>query len=221
MDLPSLSSYRDKLQEILSAGVSGATPAFVFSEIEEVHSANQLGIQLGLDVSGLTGMVSSSFDFQNEDKRSRFVVNFVQAYYTVDVDPPRTPSGFFPSDVTRQELEDAFGGNEGGPPLYVSSITYGRRVIFTAESSVSMSELRSALDFAYNGGAVDIDGSVSLTHREVLETTSMTAFILGGSGEQAVRAINGLDDLREFIQTGGNYSPDSRRPHRVQAGPPF
>ena len=209
MDDPSLSQYRNEIQRILSAGVEGATPAYIFSEIEEIHSEAHLGISLGLNVAGLTGMVASSFDFQDNSKRSRFLVNFVQAYYTVDVDPPASPSGFFAPGVSIDDVFDAFGGPDGGPPLYVSSITYGRRVIFTAESNVSMSELRSALEFAYSGGVVDVDGSVSLTNREVLQTASMTAFILGGSGEQAVQAINGLDDLREFIQGGGNYSSDS------------
>ena len=209
MQAPSLSEYRDEMQRILSVGVTGSTPAQVFSEVVEVHSQEQLQVHLGVDVSGLVGMVSSTFDFQSEQVRSRFVVNFVQSYYTADIDPPTMPSGFFPPTITRQELYDAFGGGEGGPPLYVSSITYGRRVMFTAESSVSMTELKAALEFAYNGGAVDVSGEVGLTHREVLENSTITAFILGGSGDMAVQAVDGLEAVRAFIESGGDYSPDS------------
>jgi hypothetical protein len=51
MERPSLSEFRDDLGEILSAELAGATPANIFSEIEEVHSEEQLALAMGADVS--------------------------------------------------------------------------------------------------------------------------------------------------------------------------
>ena len=112
------------------------------------------------------------------------------------------------------DVFDAFGGPDGGPPLYVSSITYGRRVIFTAESNVSMSEL-SHTEFAYSGGVVDVDGSVSSTNREVLQTASMTAFILGAVVNKPSK-LSTVSMIHESLFRVEASSADSRRTHRVQ-----
>ena len=205
---PSLAGYRDALTSILDATVTGATPANIYSEIEEVHSETQLSLALGVDVSwGLgTGSVESSFDWSREETRSRFVVKFTQAYYTVDIDVPETPSSFFASDVSLGEIQARMTAQN--PPVYVSSITYGRMVLFTYESDYSSEEMNAALEFAYSGG-VDVSGDVSVSYKEIISNSKITAYILGGSGADAVRSLDSYEALMDFIRAGGDYSADS------------
>jgi len=208
MQNPSLSSYRDAVGQILAQSISGSTAARISSEVEEINSEKELALALGADVSApLVGSVKAGFNFSDSTKRSRFVVKFYQLYYTVDADPPNLPHQFFAPTVTAAEVQGVV--SETNPPVYVSSIGYGRQVIFTFESDLAKSELAAALDFAYKGG-VEIAGSTSLTHQEVLSHTKTTAFILGGdAGEAAQVAIGTYDQLKSFIGKGGNYSKDS------------
>lgn len=205
LEAPSLSSFRDAMAQILDQNVVGSTPANVFSQMEEVYSSEQLSFALGVSADWIQGNVEASLGFGEEQTRSRFVVNFTQAYYTVDVDPPGTAADFFDESVTLDQAIDEIG-NES--PAYVSSVTYGRMVYFTVTSSLSSQELRAALDFGFKG-TVSVDGSVSLTHEEVLEQSEITAHILGGNGEIAVQAVYGVDELREFIESGGTWSKES------------
>ncbi len=207
MTTPSLSSYRDAIGPLLAQELTGSIPARIYAEIEEVSSEAQLAGALGMSASApLVGMIKGGFDFTSTKKRSRFVVKFFQLYYTVDVDPPHLPHQFFGASVTADEISASIGDN---PPVYVSSIGYGRQVIFTFESELATSELEAALDFAYHGGVM-IDGRASLTHQEVLANTHTTAFILGGdAGAAASASVGDYDQLREFIANGGNYSKDS------------
>jgi thiol-activated cytolysin len=205
LEKPSLSTFREAMGEILDQNVVGQTAANVYSQIEEVHSSEQLSFALGVNAQWITAGVESSLAFGNKDKRSRFVVNFTQSYYTVDVDPPGTAADFFDRSVTLNDVQSKLGDE---PPVYVSSVTYGRMVYFTITSELSSSELRAALDFGFKG-TVSVDGSVSLTHEEVLESSEITAHILGGNGDSAVQAIYGVEELRNFIQTGGAWSKDS------------
>lgn len=208
MEQPSLSGFRDAISQILNTQVNGDTPANIYTEIEEVHSSEQLAIALGAGVSGGIAPfnISASFDFNDQQKRSRYLVKYVQAYYTVDVNAPGTPTDWLADTVQLKDVEDQF--KTGDPPVYVSSITYGRTVLFTFESDYSATELASALEFTYSGG-VNVDGSVSVTYDEMVSQSNITAFILGGSGGDAVQAIDGYEALREFIASGGNYSPES------------
>jgi thiol-activated cytolysin len=192
---------------ILAQELSGSIPARIHAEIEEVASEAQLAMALGVSASApLLGTVKGGFDFASSTMRSRYVVKFFQLYYTVDVDPPGLPHQMFAPSVTAGAIASAIGGD---PPVFVSSIGYGRQVLFTFESALAKEELAAALEFAYHGGA-DVDGSVSLTHQEVLSHTHMTAFILGGdAGEAASAAVGGYAQLAQFIARGGNYTKDS------------
>lgn len=208
LDAPSLSSYRDAIGGILAQSLSGSTSARISAEVEEISSEKQLAVALGADVSApLVGSVKAGFNFNDSTKRSRFVVKFFQLYYTVDVDPPNLPHDFFAASVTADDVGAVVSATN--PPVYVSSIGYGRQVIFTFESDLAKSELGAALSFVYKGGAA-ISDTTSLTHQEVLSHTHTTAFILGGdAGEAAGVAIGNYDQLKEFVANGGNYSKDS------------
>ncbi|MDX2088733.1 MAG: thiol-activated cytolysin family protein [Kofleriaceae bacterium] len=205
---PSLSAYRDALADILDTEITGSTPANLYSEIEQVHTEQQLDMALGVQASwGLgTASLKTSFDWSKQDTRSRYVVKYTQAYYTVDLDAPAKPSSVFSQNVGLSEVQSQM--DETRPPAYVSSVTYGRMVIFTFESEYSSEEMGAALEFAYSGG-FDISGDVSVTYKDIISKSKITAFILGGDAGTAVQTIDSYDKLMDFIKSGGNYSKES------------
>ncbi|HEX7836300.1 MAG TPA: thiol-activated cytolysin family protein [Kofleriaceae bacterium] len=205
---PSLSAYRDALSSILDAEITGSTPANLSSEIEQVHSENQLNLALGVQASWGLGVASlkSSFDWSNQEIRSRYIVRYTQAYYTVDLDAPASPSALLAPEVTLDAVQAKM--DDQRPPVFVSSVTYGRMVVFTFESQYSAEEMSAALDFAYTGG-VDVKGDVSVTYKDIISQSKITAFILGGDAGSAAQTIDSYDALINFIKTGGNYSRQS------------
>jgi thiol-activated cytolysin len=205
---PSLSSYREALAGILDTEITGSTPANLYSEIEEVHTKEQLDMALGVQASWGLGVASlkTSFDFSKVETRSRYVVKYTQAYYTVDLDAPQNPSSLFAPTVQLADVQGKM--DETRPPVYVSSITYGRMVLFTFESEYSAQEMGAALEFAYSGG-VDVKGDVSVTYKDMISKSKITAFILGGDAGTAVRTIDSYESLIQFIKSGGNYSKES------------
>jgi hypothetical protein len=147
--------------------------------------------------------LKSSFDFSKQDVLSRYVVRYTQAYYTVDLDAPVSPSQMFGRGITVGDIAAKLGSSS--PPVYVSSVTYGRLVVFTFESQYSSQEMGAALDFAYSGGG-DVSGDVSVTYKAMLSQSKITAFIVGGDAGTAAQTIDSYDALIDFIKTGGNYS---------------
>ncbi len=208
LEHPSLSSYREAVTSILASEIDGATPANIYSEIEEIHSDQQLALALGAQVSwlGSAASIAASFDWSQQQTKSRYVVKYTQAYYTVDLDAPARPSDFLAASVGLDDVKARLA--ETNPPLYVASVTYGRMVVFTFESEYSAEEMGAALEFAYSGG-VDVSGDVSVTYKDIISKSKITAFILGGSGGEAARTIDSYAALIEFIKAGGNYSKAS------------
>jgi thiol-activated cytolysin len=208
METPSLSSFREARNGILASGVTGATPAALDFEVVEVTNASQLSVALGAEVSWPGGPdIAASFEFNASSSKTRILVNFTQAYYTVDVDTPNSPSDFFIDGTTVGDIEPWVGSDD--PPLYVQSITYGRRVIFSVQTERSASEVKAALEASYNAIAVSGGVSIATEHKEVLSESTIRAFVLGGSGNDATGAINGFEGLVEYIENGGSYSKDS------------
>jgi thiol-activated cytolysin len=205
---PSLSAYRDALSSILESEITGSTPANLYSEIEEVHSQQQLDMALGVQASWGLGVASlkTSFDWSKQEVRSRYLVRYTQAYYTVDLDAPAMPSSMLAPNLLLSEVQAKM--DEQHPPAYVSSVTYGRMVVFTFESEYSKEEMGAALDFAYSGG-VDVSGDVSVTYKDIISKSKITAFILGGDAGTAVKTIDSYEALIAFIKEGGNYSRQS------------
>lgn len=119
--------------------------------------------------------VDGGFDFSNKQIKSRLVAKFIQNYYTLDMDLPAVPSDLFENDVD-QALFGLY------MPMYVSTVTYGRMALFTIESELEETEVRTYL----NGSYANVDASAS-----------------------AGAAINGFEDFKNYIQSGGNYSRSS------------
>ena len=88
---------------------------------------------------GNSASIAASFDFSRSNVRSRYLVKYTQAYYTVDIDAPGRPSDFFADGVTVEDVGAIIDAEN--PPLYVASVTYGRMVVFTFESEYSGEEL--------------------------------------------------------------------------------
>jgi len=193
---------------VLSSEINGSTPANIYSEIEEVHSEEQLNMALGVQASWALGLASlkTSFNFANSQVRSRYVVRYTQAYYTVDLDAPQSPSSLLGKAITLDDVKSKMTPEH--PPAYVTSVTYGRMIVFTFESQYSSTELGAALDFAYSGG-VDVKGDVSVTYKDIISSSNVTAYILGGNAGTAVQTIDSYQNLIEFIKSGGNYSRES------------
>lgn len=208
MDAPSLSAFRDARNQILAEGVTGATPAALDFEVVQVNSSSQLSVALGADVSWPGGPeVAASFDFASQNDKTKILVNFTQAYYTVDVDTPAQPADFFDPGATVEQLEQWMSPES--PPLYVQSITYGRRVIFSVQTSHSATEIKAALNASYKAASIGGSAMLSTEYKKTLDESDIKAFVLGGSGEQAALAIEGFDGLVQYIKSGGNYSQES------------
>jgi thiol-activated cytolysin len=204
---PSLSAFREARNAILAQGVTGATAASIDFEIIQVHSESQVAVALGagIDWPG-AGAVAGSFDFSSSEKRTKVLVNFTQAYYTVDVDAPYQPSRFFHWSVDLDDIKNE--ATPGDPPLYVQSITYGRRVLFSIESSEDADTVSAALE-ATLSKAVSVNATVEAKHQSVLQQSTIRAFVIGGAGGQATGVVNGFEGMVDFIVLGGDYSAES------------
>jgi len=200
-----LSEVRDGINVLLSLEVTGATPAQLEFDKSQVYSEQQLSVALGANYRDKTKDISGSFDFNTTTIKKKYVLKFIQKYFTIDLDSP----GEFPSDLfTDLPSIESLGSTS---PVYVSSVTYGRMVLYTVESESSLTEIETAFNAAIDAGSKEGEFDLDIDAKEILENSSIKALIIGGSGASAAQTIgdDSLSKIYDFIAEGGNYSQDS------------
>ena len=195
---PKLSTVREGIKTLLNKEVTGSTVASVNFEIKQVYSEQQVDVAIGTNYKSAGQKVRASFDFNSNKKKNKFLLKYIQKYYTIDMDPPSVPSDLF------KTLPD-FKALGAVSPVYVASVAYGRMVIYTIETNKSEAEINAAFNASFSSGGVDVKGE----YKKTLESSTIKALIIGGDGAGAAQAINSPQDVYTFISEGGNYSKDS------------
>ena len=148
---------------IVGAGTAGMSSGITLSQLGVEVDLIDINPHWGALGAGITWPggpeIAGSFDFSKSSKKTKILVNFTQAYYTIDIDAPTSPKDFFDPAVTVEDLKPFCGPDN--PPLYIQSITFGRRVIFAVESNESATDIKAALEATYKG-AVDVNAIMRL-----------------------------------------------------------
>ncbi len=206
MEEPSLSEFRDLRASMLQEGTNGNTAAQISYEIHKVFSKSQFALQIGADVNwaGIID-VDAMYDFEEGEFANKYLIDFTQTYYTADLDTPARPSDMFGDFVGVQDAQLFMG--VGDPPMYLQSISYGRRVLFAIESNDTLEVMVAAIDAAFGDGIAGVE--VDVGSEEILNASKITATVLGGNAKDAVQTILGPEQMINYILEGGNYSADS------------
>jgi thiol-activated cytolysin len=194
---PKLSTVREAVNTLMKQTYDVPYANMGFT-IEQAYSEQQLDLSLRASYKGFGLNIKGGFDFSNKNIKTRLVAKFIQNYYTLDMDLPKQPSDLFDVDVDRTLFGTLM-------PMYVSTVTFGRMALFTIESELSETEVKAYLNASYAG----INASASSEFDSFKSKSTMKVYILGGSGSAAGAAINGFDDFKNYIITGGNFSKTS------------
>ena len=196
MNEVSLVNVTNGINQIISAQ-SDSFPARTFISINQVKSKESLALALSANASFFSIFsAKASFDLNTRANRRNFLVEINQAFYTMSFERPSRPSEFFHPDVTTEDLANFVG--DGNPPVYVSSVTYGRIFYLLVSSTEKESDLASSLSASFFFGG--FDGTVK--HISQVNGLTVQALALGGNKNDATQAVSaGIQGLDAFLNT--------------------
>lgn len=205
---PTNATVQEAIQEMVSRGVKPDTAAKVSFAAHQFYSLDHAMLQVGMSGSWLTANVRSQLEANVSAQKTHFVVQFAQSYYTVSFTPMETagPASFFAPDI---KLENAkrYIGNDN-PPVYVSSVTFGRMLFLFISSSASNSELRAALNGSFRAVVASAKVDIDARHREILQNSDIRVLALGGGSGTTVDLLAGddkLGGLKKYLTEGINF----------------
>ncbi len=163
------------------------------------YSSKQLSLDVGLNVEWATGNLASEFGYSTSTEKFVAMMVYKQAFYTITMETPPSPAAVFHPNVTVEEVQNLIDSNN--PPAYVSSVIYGRLIMFRLETTVNATstELESALSYA---SGVKVDADVEVKVKEILAKSTMTAVTIGGNAEIASESVSAKNfgDLEKIIK---------------------
>ena len=177
-------------------------PARMQYESTSAYSMNQLKAKFGSDFEKVGVNLKIDFEAVNKGEKQVEVVDFKQIYYTANFDAPKNPSDVFAPGVTVDQLK-ARGIDEKTPPVYVSSVSYGRQMYVKFETTSKSTELKAAINAVIKGVPIKSESEWA----RVLKNTTVTVSIVGGNADGAARVVTGtVEDLKKLIQEGATFS---------------
>jgi len=193
------STITDGINNII-ANATGTLPANFNIQVESIQSEEQFALALGVDVSTAFTELNSKLKYESSSEKSSFLVSLNQSYYTMSFDLPTSLDQLFAPSVTPDQLEPYVG--PGNPATYISSVTYGRIFYMLIESTSSESDLQLAVDGAFSGVTVDIEGSVDMSHFSSVENVTYSMFAYGGDAATSFNLFGQTDinQLKEDLK---------------------
>lgn len=181
-----------------------ATVANFSQVIEEAYSKEEFQFHLGFDAKYRLHDVTGAFSLNKEIEGSRVMLKFDQVFYTIAINDPETQYSLFADGENARDPEQQMG--EGNPPLYVKSASYGRQIYFIAESKYGTEEVKASLDVAYKGLSGSVEVGAGLTASQVLDESSITYIVRGGSSAIALQEAPSFEAVQNVIREGATWS---------------
>ena len=204
---PTVSGMQEGVNTLLNRwhekyAAKNPAPARMQYESTSAYSMNQLKAKFGSDFEKIGVNLKIDFEAVNKGEKQIEVVDFKQIYYTANFDAPKNPSDVFAQGVTVDQLK-ARGIDEKTPPVYVSSVSYGRQMYVKFETTSKSTELKAAIDAVIKGVPIKAESEWA----RVLKDTKVTVSIVGGNADGAARVVTGtVEDLKKLIQEGATFS---------------
>ncbi|KAA3615379.1 MAG: hypothetical protein DWQ05_13565 [Calditrichaeota bacterium] len=163
------------------------------------YSSQQLALDVGLNVAWATSDVSAQFSHTSTETKSVMMAVYKQAFYSIDMDTPEQPAAVFNPSVSLDDVQSTL--DNSAPPAYISSVVYGRIIMFRMETAMKVTSTELEASFRYAAG-YSVDGSLEARYKSILQQSTIEVITLGGNAEVASQATSARNagDLESIIQ---------------------
>ena len=163
-----------------------------------IYDENELALKFGCDVTYLKQKLGVDFSRKHMERKSVYLVQFKQIFYTVSAERPAKPADVFSESTTWEGLNRA-GVSDAHPPLFVKNVHYGRQIFLKFESTLTTTELETIVKANVSANGVETESHGSAEYKSKLNQINVSLVALGGSEEvYKDLSLNSVEDAQKI-----------------------
>jgi thiol-activated cytolysin len=205
--VPRLSTFRQAVQNILRKNnfdnaqigsfLYNYRPFYDYDEIRQEFGYN-------LSVKGLFSSSSSSttHSVTTIKKRYGFVASFELVTFTVDMAIPRMTELISDNDI---QLLAATNQD----PVYINSISYGQKGIFSVETDSNIEETNAAFEKVTKGIFKKTTETLTEYEKHLIDQSTIYLYLAGGPNAGSPMVIDSYATFIQYVTSLGNFSADN------------
>ncbi|MEO1553577.1 MAG: thiol-activated cytolysin family protein [Pseudomonadota bacterium] len=203
IEAPSLTSVQAAIGDLVEQAQAaehraGSSASFTSTS---ASSLNEASIKLGISAEYLGGDAEAKLSVETSTNQRTHYAYFIQRAFTVSMELPAQPSDVLTPGFRESDLEPllAVGSvSDDNPPLYISSVTYGRILIYSLTASAEDSRISAAINASYRGATGGGSAEMDAADRTLLEQASISVATHGGEEDQVLSLIRS-GNLSEYF----------------------
>lgn len=193
VDNPSLSSVAQAVNDIIGNATESEleTPSDINFQLQTYDSESAVGLNLGASGRYLGFKAATSYQSSIAESETTVTAEFYEKMFTVTVDPPSTPAGFFSDELTGEVLSTKYRTTitPENPPLYIAAVVYGRALMYSMTSTATASQMKAAMNASFESIAGGASVHVSKRDSTLLAESEISVVSLGGSASNVLNLI--------------------------------
>lgn len=218
IESPTAGKVQSSLEKIIEGYYNSKTnfPANYSIDIQRAFSSKQLQLALNIGFTGGNGLgLSGSFGLSFNKNKTYYAVTLKQKFFQVSVYPKsgiKGDLGWVRKDYPEAEIDKYVSIDN--PPVYISTVTYGRLYTLVYESDENSYKIEQALNFAYKNPTASISGDQKLEYTNLLQKARVYVKQLGGNATEGLESSLGtlagnFESVRKFIVDGAEVSKNN------------
>ncbi|MDQ6617526.1 MAG: thiol-activated cytolysin family protein [Actinomycetota bacterium] len=204
----------DAMNALLGQSFADVTTADLDVFVSQAYSVENSCQQLGISAHFLSSDVKAQMSHSFQDKKASFVANVTQKYFNVSASDPGPGSSYFDPGVTPAEASPYMG--QGNPPLYVSSISFGRRLVLLMLTDKREESFDADIQATYGWVNGSASGKGGIGMNSLVSESAIHLFDIGGSTAAGVKVLSAnpgeiaaIQTISDYIAAGANWSASS------------
>jgi len=181
-----------------------ATPSAITFEMRSYHSESQAALEMEMSGRYLGFEASASGSVERQASTTTVSAQFFQRMYEVVVPIPSSPDAMFSDDFTEARLQAEVDGGRIGPnnlPIYVSTIVYGRMMMFSLTSTASEEDIRATMRAGYQTIGGNVEANLTAKQKTILRESEIKVTSFGGPAKATLAVIRSGDWSQYFTDS--------------------
>ena len=181
-----------------------ATPSAITFEMRSYHSESQAALEMEMSGRYLGFEASASGSVERQASTTTVSAQFFQRMYEVVVPIPSSPGAVFSDDFTEARLQAEVDDGHIGPnnlPIYVSTIVYGRMMMFSLTSTASEEDIRATMRAGYQTIGGNVEANLTAKQKTILRESEIKVTSFGGPANATLAVIRSGDWSQYFTDS--------------------